>query len=213
MNREKVKEGIYKGIIGVIRIKDYNLAKTVSETLIKKGFHGIELTMTINDAPRLIKEMKELYPDNIIGAGTILDEKQCVEVIENGADFVVSPCMVKEVAEVCNNHEVLCMLGASTPSEMLEAYKLGCSVVKAFPGNLLKPRFIKDIKAPMPFIEVMPSGGVSLENISEWFENGAYAVSVGSAVYSGINEDNIQELEERADKYLMEVCKLSENVY
>lgn len=213
MNKEEVKEGIYKGIIGVIRIKDYNLAKIVSDTLIKKGFHGIELTMSINDAPKLIKEMKALYPDNIIGAGTILNEDQCIDVIESGADFVVSPCMVEEVANVCNKHEVLCMLGAATPSELLTAHKLGCSVVKAFPGNLLKPRFIKDIKAPMPFIEIMPSGGVSLENISEWFENGAYAVSVGSAIYTGITEKNILELEERADKYLMEVCKVRENVY
>lgn len=208
-----IKERLHKGIIAVIRIKDYNLAKLISETLINKGFHGIELTMSIDGAPKLIKEMKSMYPDKIIGAGTVLKESECVEVIENGADFVVSPCLVDDIAEICNKYKVLCILGIATPTEALKAYNLGCSIVKAFPGDVLQPRFIKDIKSPMPYIEIMPSGGVNLENIGEWFYNGAYSVSVGSALYSGINDSNIYELEERADRYLMEVSKFCDSVY
>lgn len=213
MKINEVKEKIYKGIIAVIRIKDYELAKSVSKTLLRKGFHGIELTMTISDAPNLIKELKSLYPDKVIGAGTILTKEECTRVIKNGADFVVSPCLVEEVANVCNENEVMCLLGAATPTETYRAYQLGCSVVKAFPGGVLKPTYIKDIKGPMPYIEIMPSGGVSLENIDDWFKNGAYAVSVGSALYTGITKDNLEILEERADRYLEEVSKNYADVY
>ena len=204
---EGVKKEIYKEIIAVIRVKSYNLAKMITETLLEAGFKGIELTMTIENGASLIKEMKEKYPNSVIGAGTIMDAEKCLEVVKNGADFVVSPCKIKEVAEICKEYNTLCMLGIATPTEAFEAYNLGCSIVKAFPGDVLKPQFIKDIKGPMPYIEVMPSGGVALENIGQWFANDAYAVSVGSALYKGINEDNLDQLTERAKLYLEEVRK------
>ncbi len=207
MDIKEVKREIYKGIIAVIRVKEYDLAKMITETLLEAGFKGIELTMTIENGPALIKEMKEKYPNGVIGAGTIMNAEKCLEVIENGADFVVSPCKIDEVATVCNEHNTLCMLGIATPTEAFEAYNKGCSIVKAFPGDVLKPQFIKDIKGPMPYIDVMPSGGVALENIGQWFANDAYAVSVGSALYKGINKDNLEVLTERAKLYLEEVEK------
>lgn len=212
MNKEQIKKKLHNGIVAVIRIKDYELAKLVSETLIDRGFHGIELTMSIDNAPQLVKEMKSKYPEKVIGAGTVIDTENCLEVIENGADFVVSPCLVEEVGQVCNEKDVLCMLGAATPTEVLKAYKLGCEIVKVFPGSVLKPTYIKDIKGPMPYIEMMPSGGVNIDNIGEWFKHKAYAVSVGSAIYTGINKDNLDELKDRADKFLMEVSKANGDI-
>lgn len=210
MNKDNIKDRIYKSVIAVIRIKDYSLAKLITESLLEAGFDGIELTMTIENGSNLIREIKESYPEKVIGAGTVMNSETCMEVIESGADFVVSPCMIKEIAEVCTKNDVLCMLGIATPTEAFQAYNMGCSIVKAFPGDVLGAEFIKDIKGPMPYIEVMPSGGVSLDNIGKWFSNGAYAVSVGSALYKGINEDNIDELKERAKKYLEEVSKYKE---
>ncbi len=207
MDSNEVKKGIYKGIIAVIRVKEYSLAKMITETLLEAGFKGIELTMTIENGSALIKEMKDKYPKSIIGAGTIMTADKCLEVIESGADFVVSPCKLKEVSEICNKNNTLCMLGIATPTEAFEAYNLGCTIVKAFPGDVLKPQFIKDIKGPMPYIQVMPSGGVALDNIKQWFENDAYAVSVGSALYKGINKENLEVLTERAKVYLDEVEK------
>lgn len=208
MDKSLAKESIKNGIIAVVRVQDYSLAKKISEVLISEGFNGIELTFSIHNCPLLIKELKDKYKDKVIGAGTVLSYENCKAAINSGADFIVSPCIVEAVAECSNENNVLCMLGASTPKEVFEAYNLGCEVVKLFPGDILGPRFIKDIKGPMPFINLMPSGGVSLENMEEWFIAGAYAVSAGGAVYSEITHENIEILKKRASQYVNEIKRI-----
>ncbi|MCL2611544.1 MAG: bifunctional 4-hydroxy-2-oxoglutarate aldolase/2-dehydro-3-deoxy-phosphogluconate aldolase [Defluviitaleaceae bacterium] len=197
-----MKEKLKNEIVAVIRIKDTHLAKAVTEEAIKAGLNFMELTLTIENAPSLIKELREAYPEKIIGAGTVLTKEQAIEVIENGAQFVVSPCFVPEVVEVCNEKGVVCLPGIGTATEAYNAYSLGCEVVKAFPGDVLGTSFIKSIKGPMPFIDCMPSGGVSLNNIKEWFENGAYAVSIGGALYEGVTMENLELISERVKEYL-----------
>jgi len=197
-----MKEKLKNEIVAVIRIKDTHLAKAVTEEAIKAGLNFMELTLTIENAPSLIKELREAYPEKIIGAGTVLTKEQAIEVIENGAQFVVSPCFVPEVVEVCNEKGVVCLPGIGTATEAYNAYKLGCEVVKAFPGDVLGTSFIKNIKGPMPFIDCMPSGGVSLNNIKEWFKNGAYAVSIGGALYEGVTMENLELISERVKESL-----------
>ena len=189
-------------IVAVIRIKDYDLAKAVCENVITSGLDFIEVTLTINNAPNLIKELREKFPEKIIGAGTVLTKEEAEDVIEKGAMFVVSPCFVPSVVEVCNKKGVLCLPGIATATEALNAYNLGAKIVKAFPGDVLGASFIKNIKGPLPFIECMPSGGVSLDNMQNWFNQGAFAVSVGSALYEGVTKDNLDIISERVKQYL-----------
>ena len=194
--------------VAVIRTSTYEEAKEISIAAIEGGIKIIEVTMSVPDAPKLIKELKDKYNDVCVGAGTVLSYENCKAAINSGADFIVSPCIVEAVAKCSNENNVLCMLGASTPKEVFEAYNLGCEVVKLFPGDILGPRFIKDIKGPMPFIDLMPSGGVSLENMKEWFTAGAYAVSAGGAVYSEITHENIEVLKKRASQYVNEIKRI-----
>ena len=203
----EIKNKLRNEIVAVIRIKDNKLARLVSEEAMEAGLNFIELTLTIESAPSLIKELREVYPEKIIGAGTVLTKEQALEVIQNGAMFVVSPCFVPEVVQVCNENGVLCLPGIGTATEAYNAYKLGCEVVKTFPGDVLGSTFIKSIKSPLPFIECMPSGGVSLSNVKEWFQNGAYAVSIGSALYEGVTSENLELISERVKEYL-EILKI-----
>lgn len=202
MVKDNVVNALKNNIVAVIRIKDTEFARLVTEQLIKSGFKFIELTLSIKSCVQLIKELKQKYEDVYIGAGTVLSLKECKDVINANADFVVSPCINEEVIEYSIKNNVLCLPGAATPTEINNCYNLGCKIIKVFPGETLGPNFIKNIKAPMPFVELMPSGGVTLENMGDWFNSGAYAVSVGSALYSGINKNNICEIEERTCQYL-----------
>lgn len=202
MAKDNAINALKNNVVAVIRITDTDLARMVTEQLIKSGFKFIELTLSINNAAELIKELKAKYEDVYIGAGTVLSLKDCEDVINANADFVVSPCINEEVIKHCVKNDVLCLPGAATPTEINTCYNLGCKIVKVFPGETLGPSFIKNVKAPMPFVECMPSGGVTLENMGDWFNSGAYAVSVGSALYSGINKDNLNEIDERAKEYL-----------
>ncbi|MCL1925337.1 MAG: bifunctional 4-hydroxy-2-oxoglutarate aldolase/2-dehydro-3-deoxy-phosphogluconate aldolase [Defluviitaleaceae bacterium] len=197
-----IKEKLKNEIVAVIRIKNTTLARAVTEEAIKAGLNFIELTLTIENAPSLIKELREKYPEKIIGAGTVLTKEQAEEVIKNGAMFIVCPCFVPEIIEVCNEKGILCLPGIGTATEAYNAYKLGCDIVKAFPGDVLGSKFIKNLKGPMPFINCMPSGGVSLENIKDWFKSGAYAVSIGSSLYEKVTMENLELINERAKAYL-----------
>jgi len=132
----------------------------------------------------------------------VLTREQAQLAKQNGADFIVSPCIVEEVAKYCIEEDILCSLGAATPTEVLRAYQLGCEIVKLFPGDCLSPKMIKGIKAPMPFVEMMPSGGVDDTNVKEWFQAGAYAAGFGGYLTKGIDETNLDLLKERCKRLL-----------
>ncbi len=196
-------------VVAVIRMKDMELARVVTENVIEAGFKFIEITLTIENAPKLIKELNEKYAGKgvYIGAGTVVTLDECKDVVEHGAKFVVSPLTNFDVIEYCVQNNVQALPGVGTVTEAYNAYSKGCDVVKVFPGNVLGPDFIKSALAPLPQIKFMPSGGVSLDNMEDWFKKGAYAVSVGSELYSGINFENVESIKERAKLYLDKLPK------
>ncbi len=196
-------------VVAVIRMKDKELARVVTENVIEAGFKFIELTLTIENAPELIKELNEKYEGTgvYIGAGTVVTLDECKEVVAKGAKFVVSPLTNFEVIDYCVKNNVQALPGVGTVTEGYNAFIRGCEVVKVFPGNVLGPDFIKSALAPLPQIKFMPSGGVSLDNMEEWFKKGAYAVSVGSELYSGITFENVETIKERAKTYLDKLPK------
>jgi len=147
----------------------------------------IEITLT---TPGALDAIARLTSDAdlgcLVGAGTVLDEGAARDCVAAGARFVVSPTLERSVIRVCKDLDVPCIPGALTPTELLEAWRTGggASLVKLFPASAVGPRYLREVLAPLPFLRVVPSGGVSLENAGEWIRAGAAAVSVGSALVS-----------------------------
>lgn len=199
MDKQKAKDLLKNKIIAVIRIEDFSTAKLVCNTILQSEINALEITFTVKNAPKLIKELKQENPNALIGAGTVLEAAQAKEALENGADFIVSPCIVEEVGAFCKEHNIFCSMGAGTATEVLNSYKCGSDVVKLFPGEFISPNFVKSIKGPLPFIDIMPTGGVDHNNIKEWFEKGVFAVGVGGYLTKGINETNLDVLRSRCE--------------
>lgn len=202
VNKKQVKEAMKGKLIAVIRNEDPEIAKLICHTLVQSGIDTLEITFSVNNAEKLIADLKKEIPEAIVGAGTVLNRKQAQLAIDNGADFIVSPCLIEEIADYCREKEVFCSLGAATPTEVFRAYKLGCDVVKLFPGDCLSPNMIKAIKAPMPFVELMPTGGVNDTNVKEWFKSGAYAAGFGGYLTKGIDKTNLDVLKARCEKLI-----------
>lgn len=188
--------------IAVIRGNDLIEAKVICKTIVESGITSLEITFSLQGAEKLISELKKEFPHALIGAGTVLSKEQAELAAINGADFIVSPCIVKEVGAYCKEHDIFCSMGAATPTEAYESYMAGSDVVKLFPGDCLSPKMIKDIQAPMSFIEIMPTGGVDDTNVKNWFESGAYAVGFGGYLTKGINSSNLDQLKERCQKLI-----------
>ena len=179
-------------VFAVVRGYDAQDAKNISESVFKGGIKNIEVTFTTPNAEKviqsLVKENKDT--DMLVGAGTVMDVPTARIAVLNGAQFIVSPHFDKNIAEICNLHSIPYLPGCATVTEVSQALKASVDVVKVFPGGLLGPKFIKDIHGPIPHVEMMPSGGVSVDNVDEWIKAGAWAVGVGSGL---TNNTNTQE--------------------
>ncbi|WP_059173244.1 bifunctional 4-hydroxy-2-oxoglutarate aldolase/2-dehydro-3-deoxy-phosphogluconate aldolase [Bacillus sp. FJAT-27445] len=202
MNKQEVKAQLQGKIIAVIRGNDLEEAKEICKTIVHSGITTLEITFSLPKAEELISILKSELPEAVIGAGTVLTKEQAELAVSHGADFVVSPCVVEEVGAYCKEHEIFCSLGAATPTEAYQSYLAGSDVVKLFPGECVSMKMIKGIKAPMPFIEMMPTGGVDDTNINDWFESGAFAVGLGGYLTKGIHTGNLDVLKQRCEKIL-----------
>ncbi|OLC44845.1 MAG: hypothetical protein AUI89_04895 [Gemmatimonadetes bacterium 13_1_40CM_3_65_8] len=174
------------GVIAVVRLPEPADLRPIAAALAAGGVDVVELTLT---TPGALEAIADLASDEglkgcIIGAGTVLDVKAARDVIARGARFVVSPTFDRFVVRYCNDHDVPCLPGALTPTELLAASRAGAPAVKLFPASAVGPRYLREVVAPLPFLRVVPSGGMSLENAGEWIHAGAAAVSVGSALVS-----------------------------
>jgi len=171
------------GIVAVIRMKDPAKLRAVFDTLADNGIKAIEVTMTVPGAVGLIASLaKSLPSDIILGAGTVIDADNARAVIDAGARFIVSPVFRREVVSVCLERGIVSAPGCFSPTEILDAHQMGADVVKVFPATALGPQYIKDLRAPMPQLRLMPTGGVTLDNAGDWIRAGAVAVGVGSAL-------------------------------
>lgn len=119
-----------------------------------------------------------------------------------GAEFIVSPNMVPEISTVCNTYGIPYLPGCGTVTEVAEALATGVEVVKVFPGGILGPAFIKNVHGPIPHVEMMPSGGVSLENMDQWIDNGAWAVGIGSALTKDLKTQGYSSVTEQAQAFV-----------
>jgi 2-dehydro-3-deoxyphosphogluconate aldolase/(4S)-4-hydroxy-2-oxoglutarate aldolase len=174
----KVKE---YGVLAVIRGPSAELTIKMVDALIAGGVKGIEITYSTPQAASVVRNLAERYGAEILlGMGTLTRPEQAEEAARAGATFLVSPICQVELVKAMLDTGLAVMTGALTPSEVFQAYSLGSSIVKIFPGSLTGPGYIKALRGPFPYIPMMPTGGVSLENIGEWFAAGAVAVGAGS---------------------------------
>ena len=186
MNRSEILSHIEKHkAVAVLRIPDENLFDPVAEALYEGGVRTLEITMTVPNALQLIRRAAENLPkDMLIGVGSVLDAETVGSSVDAGAQFVVSPISKKEVIDQAKKLGRVVMAGAFTPTEIQQAWEWGSDIVKVFPANITGIDFFKAVKAPLPHLKLMPTGGVTLTNGSEWLKAGACAVGVGSALVS-----------------------------
>jgi 2-dehydro-3-deoxyphosphogluconate aldolase/(4S)-4-hydroxy-2-oxoglutarate aldolase len=177
------------GVIAVVRLST-PLPPGAAVALVAGGVALIEITLTTPGALTTIAQIASDVPGSMPGAGTVLDVQSARDAIAAGARFVVSPTLDEHVVRACREQNVLCIPGALTPTEMLRAWRAGADMVKVFPSSPLGPGFFRDVLAPMPFLKLVPSGGVSQENAAEWIRAGAAAVSVGT---SFINAQSVHD--------------------
>ena len=170
-------------VVAVIRLDDAAKLRAVVDALAAGGVRVFEVTMTVPGAISQIEMLSRgLGGDVLIGAGTVTDGGTARLAIDAGASFVVSPVFRREILDACHNSGVAAMPGCFTPTEILDAWDAGADIVKVFPATSLGPTFIKDVRAPLPQLKLMPTGGVSVDNAAEWLRAGAVAVGVGSAL-------------------------------
>lgn len=181
------------GIVAVVRSETIEEGIRISKACVEGGIPAIEVTYTVPGATEVIKALKEQFTSDelVIGAGTVLDAATARIAILAGSEFIVSPAFDEETAKLCNLYQVPYMPGCMTITEITKAMQYGADIVKLFPGSAFGPSFVKAVKAPLPQANIMPTGGVSLENIDEWFKNGVVAVGVGGKLASGSSEDII----------------------
>ncbi|MEH7544306.1 MULTISPECIES: bifunctional 4-hydroxy-2-oxoglutarate aldolase/2-dehydro-3-deoxy-phosphogluconate aldolase [Bacillaceae] len=196
------------GVVAVVRADSKEDAVNISEACVKGGIQGIEVTFTVNGADEVIKELSAVYQGNenvVIGAGTVLDAATARIAILAGAQFVVSPAFDEETARLCNLYQVPYMPGCMTLTEMKRALEAGSDIVKLFPGSAFGPDFVKAVKAPLPQINIMPTGGVDLENVDRWIRNGCVAVGVGGNLVAPAKTGDFDKITEYAKQYIEKV--------
>lgn len=169
------------GVLAVIRGPSEELTIKMVDALVKGGVTGIEITFTTPNALEVVSALDNEFGSNIVlGMGTLSRPKQAKMAKDAGAAFLVSPHINKKLAKAMVDTGLPTMIGALTPSEVMQARAYGSDVVKIFPGSLGGPAYMKSLKGPFPDIPMMPTGGVSVENLAEWFHAGAFAVGAGS---------------------------------
>ena len=175
------------GLVAVFHDPDPDRAWSVADAICRGGFGAIEFTNrgdhSIDVFALLERQLRTKHPDCVLGVGSVVDGPTAAAYMNAGADFVVGPVLVDEVAPICNRRQIPYMPGCGTLSEMIRANSMGCDVVKAFPaGSLGGPEFVKAVRAPCPWLQIMPTGGVAAtaQNLGAWFEAGVFAVGMGS---------------------------------
>lgn len=171
------------GIIAVVRAQRREQVLPLSEALIAGGVIAVEITMTTPNAIEAIRDTKQrVGPRGLIGVGTVLDAKTCRAALEAGAEFVVSPILRPELVGIAHAADRPIMLGAYTPTEAQLAHEAGADFVKIFPADGLGPGYIKAIRAPLPHLRIVPTGGVDLNTASDFLKAGCAALGVGSSL-------------------------------
>ncbi|MEB7401402.1 bifunctional 2-keto-4-hydroxyglutarate aldolase/2-keto-3-deoxy-6-phosphogluconate aldolase [Mammaliicoccus sciuri] len=204
MKKYKILNQLHENyLVAVVRGNDEDETKKIVDEIIKGGFKNIEITFTVPNAEEVINQVHKQYGDDIVlGAGTVLDAATAQIAINKGAQYIVSPHLDTNISKLCNVYSIPYLPGCSSATEIIEALRYGSDLIKLFPGGQLGAGFIKDIKGPVPNVELMPSGGVNLDNVSDWIEKDSFAVGIGGDLTKEFTGNNYEVISEKAQKYV-----------
>ena len=171
------------GVVAVIRAASGEQLVPVAHALVEGGVDILEVTYTVPNATEVIRQVIAALGERaLVGAGTVLDPTTAEEALRAGARFIVSPCINRDVIRLCRRAGAAVMPGALTPTEVVAAWEAGADLVKIFPSDVAGPKYLKALRAPLPHIPMMPTGGVSLENAADFIHAGACALGVGGSL-------------------------------
>jgi 2-dehydro-3-deoxyphosphogluconate aldolase/(4S)-4-hydroxy-2-oxoglutarate aldolase len=171
------------GVIAVVRTRESDRVTAIAEALSEGGLTAIEITTTVPGAVDVLRTLSGALGNRVLlGAGTVLDPETARRVIDAGARFVVSPIFRKDLLKLCHAEDVAVVPGCFTPTEIFEAWESGADFVNVFPANVLGPTYFRSLRGPIPHLPIIPSGGVTLDNVGEWIGAGAVALGVHTAL-------------------------------
>lgn len=222
MRGEVLKQYIIKtmrssGLIPVFNHTDPATCKSVVKACYEGGIRVFEFTNRSQSAAKVFEELrafvKSEMPDMYLGVGSVIDVETTKQFIRSGADFIVSPALVPEMAAVCQQENILWIPGCGTVTEIVNAKKLGAEIIKLFPGEQIGGAgFVKAVLGPLPDLMLMPTGGVSpdYENLKNWFEAGVCCVGMGSKLFPSemIARNHFRPVTELVKKMLATIQKL-----
>ena len=193
------------GVVAVLRADRPDALVQVAQAIGRGGIRAVEITMTTPGALDVIGECANRLGDEILlGAGTVLDPETARAAILAGAEYIVTPTLNPDVITLCRRYDKVIIPGALTPTEILTAWECGADIVKVFPATAVGPRYFKDVKAPLPQIDLIPTGGVDLDNASDFIRAGACAIAVGGNLVdkTAVAAGEWQVLTDTARKYV-----------
>jgi 2-dehydro-3-deoxyphosphogluconate aldolase/(4S)-4-hydroxy-2-oxoglutarate aldolase len=216
MHRNEILRSILDiGVVPVVRTSSAESAIRAIEAVYRGGIRAAEITMTVPGAIKALEKLADAFGDKLVlGAGTVLDPETARMCMLAGAEFFVTPALNVKTIEMAKRYSKIIMPGALTPTEIVTAWEAGADFVKVFPcGAMGGAKYIKALKAPLPQVEMVPTGGVSLENTADFLRAGAAAVAVGAELIDAkaIGEGRYEVFEERARQFLAEVAKARGN--
>ncbi len=198
---EKIREN---KVCAIIRGIPKDKIKPIADALIQGGVKAVEVTFNTDGAAQMIRELKRLYGDELlIGAGTVLDPETAREAISAGASFILAPTLNTEVIKLCLRYNVVPVPGVTTPTEALTAWENGARIVKIFPAGVLGANYIKQLKGPLPQIDMMVVGAVGAANLKDFFKAGASSAGIGGELVNKdlVAAEDYQEIERRASEF------------
>ena len=198
------------GVIAILRTENADKLLDAIHALVAGGIHAIEVTMTTPGALKVIRDARSALGEKIVmGVGSVLDSETARQAMLEGAQFVVTPVVRPSVIEICHRYGVPVASGAMTPTEAFTAHELGSDFVKIFPAENLGPAYIKSILAPLPMLQLIPTGGVTPQNLPDYFKAGAAAVGAGSTLLTKkiLDTENWSALSLRASEFVTAAWK------
>ena len=196
------------GLIAVIRRPKKSQIHYIAEALVEGGTGALEITLDTPGALEMIKELKEKFNDRVlVGAGTVLDAVSAKSAIDAGSDFIFCPSFDVETIQMTNRYGKISIPGVMTPTEIVKAYSAGADLLKIFPGAALGENYIKDLQGPLGHIPMMPTGGVSLDNVETFIKNGAVAVGAGGSLVDSkaVAEERYEVLTETSKEFIRRI--------
>lgn len=197
-------------LMGIVRGVPAGKIEPLLEAVIEAGLETVEITMNTEGARDIIKKAKGISRGRIaVGAGTVLSKESLEEALEAGASFIVLPANIEEVVTPCIERNIPVFPGAFTPQEVIDCWKKRPTMIKVFPSSMFGPKYIKTLKGPYNDVKLMAVGGVRLENVKEYFLNGADAVAFGGGVFTEelLDKNDFSSMGARVKEYVDEVKK------